>query len=70
MINYYMTNFTIMWDLKRNISEWDDFMPFEKQIYLDLMMGRLEEESKKNNNNKNSLPGEADFEREKIFYEN
>lgn len=65
-----MTNFTIMWDLKRNISEWDNFMPFEKQIYLDLMMGRLEEDSKKNNNNKNSLPGEAEFQKEKNFYEN
>ena len=61
-MNYYTTNFTLMWDLKKDISQWDSFIPFEKQIYLDMIISRLEDDRKnKNNNNVSSIPTEDEF---------
>jgi hypothetical protein len=52
-----------MYDLKKDITQWDNFMPFEKQIYLEMIMQRLESESKNNNKNNNmsSIPTEDEF---------
>lgn len=46
LANYYVTNFTLMYDHNLNSLEWDSIPPFEKQIYIDLLISRLEEKKK------------------------
>lgn len=57
-----MTNFMLMYDFKMNPNEWDQFVPFEKQIYLDLLAKRLEEKNKKNKNGIGDMPMKEEFE--------
>lgn len=59
-MNHYMTNFTLMYDLKKPISEWDNMMPFERQIYLDLIINRMKEENK-GRERTSSIPTEAEY---------
>lgn len=51
-----------MYDFKMNPNEWDQFVPFEKQIYLDLLAKRLEEKNKKNKNGIGDMPMKEEFE--------
>ena len=53
--NYYLTNFSLIYDHKINAIEWDSIIPYEKQIYVQLLIARLEE-----NNKNNILPDYGD----------
>jgi len=48
-MNYYTVNFSLMYDHKLNVHEWDHYYPFEKQIYIDLLIQRLREEKEMRN---------------------
>ena len=48
-MNYYMTNFILMYDHKIDSIKWDNIPSFEKQIYIDILMKRLNEGENNNN---------------------
>jgi len=45
--NYYQTNFALLQHHKYSLTELDDMMPWEREIYLSLLMKYLEEEKEK-----------------------
>ena len=47
MENYYRTNFAMMQHHNYSLSELENMLPWEREIYLGLLMNFLEEEKKK-----------------------
>ena len=47
MFNYYNTNFQLMQHHKYSLTELDDMMPWEREIYIKLLLQHLEEEKMK-----------------------
>ena len=47
LINMYQTNFGLMQHHKYSLTEIENMIPFEREIYVQLLMGYLEEERKK-----------------------
>ena len=45
--NYYKTNFALMQYHKYSLSELVDMMPFEREIYISMLVQHLEEETQK-----------------------
>ena len=45
--NYYNTNFQLMQHHKYSLTELDDMMPWEREIYIKLLLDHLEEERRK-----------------------
>jgi hypothetical protein len=45
--NYYKTNFALMQYHKYSLQELDDMMPFEREIYVSLLVKHLEEEKQR-----------------------
>jgi len=45
--NYFQTNFALMQHHKYSLSELDNMMPWEKQVYIDLLLKFLDEETEK-----------------------
>jgi len=45
--NYYRTNFALMQYHKYSLTELDNLIPWEKEIYIALLKQYLEEEKKK-----------------------
>jgi hypothetical protein len=45
--NYFQTNFALMQHHKYSLTELDNLMPWERQVYIDLLMNYLEEENAK-----------------------
>ena len=45
--NYFQTNFALMQHHKYSLTELDNLMPWERQVYIDLLMSHLEEENEK-----------------------
>jgi len=45
--NYYKTNFALMQYHKYSLEELDDMMPFEREIYISLLVKHLEEEKQR-----------------------
>jgi len=50
-----------MFDRQINPNEWDNFMPFEKTIYIDLLINKLKEENKSNQKQQAPPPTEKEF---------
>ena len=44
LINYYQTNFALMQHHKYSLTELDGMIPWERQIYVDMLIKYLEEE--------------------------
>jgi len=42
--NYYQTNFSLMQHHKYSLTELDNMLPWERQIYIDMLVMHLEEE--------------------------
>ena len=42
--NYYVTNFSLMHYHKYSLTELDNLLPFEKEIYISLLISELEKE--------------------------
>ena len=47
VFNYYNTNFQLMQHHKYSLTELDDMMPWEREIYIKLLVQHLEEEKTK-----------------------
>lgn len=45
--NYFQTNFALMQHHKYSLTELDNLIPWERQVYIDLLMRYLEEENEK-----------------------
>jgi hypothetical protein len=47
LINYYKTNFSLMQHHKYSLSELEDMIPFERDIYIMLLTQHIEKENKR-----------------------
>ena len=47
LVNFYNTNFQMMQHHKYSLSELEDMMPWEREIYISLLMQYLEEEKQR-----------------------
>jgi len=45
--NYYKTNFALMQHHNYSLTELDNMMPWEREVYLGLLMNFLKEEERK-----------------------
>lgn len=45
--NYFQTNFALMQHHKYSLTELDNLIPWERQVYIDLLLKYLEEENEK-----------------------
>lgn len=45
LLNYYKTNFALMQHHKYNLSDLEDMIPFERDIYIMLLSQYIEEEN-------------------------
>lgn len=54
LANLYKTNFSLMQHHKYSLSELEDMMPFERDVYLMLLIQHIEEENKKIQEQQNS----------------
>ena len=45
--NHYTTNFSLMQHHKYSLTELDNMMPFERKIYISMLINYLEEEAEK-----------------------
>lgn len=45
--NHYKTNFALMQYHKYSLQELEDMMPFEREIYISMLVQHLEEETQK-----------------------
>jgi hypothetical protein len=45
LLNYYKTNFALMQHHKYNLSDLEDMIPFERDIYIMLLSQHIEEEN-------------------------
>jgi len=47
LVNYYNTNFQLMQHHKYSLTELDNMMPWEREIYMSLLLQWLEEEAER-----------------------
>ena len=47
LVNYYNTNFQLMQHHKYSLTELDNMMPWEREIYINLLLQWLEEEKER-----------------------
>jgi len=47
LANYFQTNFSLMQHHKYSLSELEEMMPWERQVYIDMLINYLEEENEK-----------------------
>lgn len=47
LVNYYTTLFALVQHHKYSISEVEDLIPYERDIYVDLLMSYLKEEKER-----------------------
>ena len=45
--NYFITNFNMMQHHKYSLTELDNLIPFEKEIYVNLLVSHIKEENEK-----------------------
>ena len=51
--NFYKTNFAMMQHHKYSLTELEDMMPFEREIYITLLAQSIKEESDRQRDNEN-----------------
>ncbi len=47
LANYYTMNFSLMQHHKYSLAELEDMIPFEREIYIKMLVHHLEEEQKR-----------------------
>jgi hypothetical protein len=47
LINFYKTNFTLMHHHKYSLAEFDEMIPWEKQIYVKMLTDHIKEQNDK-----------------------
>ena len=55
--NYYKTNFGLMQHHKFSLTELENMMPFEREIYVGLLLNYIKEEKEKEQARKNKQRG-------------
>ena len=55
--NYYKTNFGLMQHHKYSLTELENMMPFEREIYVGLLLNYIKEEKEKDQARKNKQRG-------------
>ena len=53
LFNYYETNFALMQHHKYSLTELDEMLPWEREIYVGLLINHLEEEERKRKEEEN-----------------
>jgi len=48
LVNFYNTNFQMMQHHKYSLTELEDMIPWEREIYIKLLLNHLEEEAERN----------------------
>ena len=48
LVNFYNTNFQMMQHHKYSLTELEDMIPWEREIYIKLLLNHLEEEAGRN----------------------
>lgn len=52
MFNFYKTNFALMQYHKYSVADLEEMMPFEREIYVSMLVKHLEEEKQRLQSNK------------------
>lgn len=52
LINFYRTNFALMQYHKYTMTELDEQLPFEREVYISMLIKHLEEEKQRNEQRK------------------
>lgn len=47
LVNYYTTMFSLIQHHKYSVTELEDMLPFERDIYVDMLMAYLKEQKEK-----------------------
>ncbi len=56
LMNHYKTNFALMQHHKYSLTELDNMMPWERDVYVNLLLAHLQEEERRMNKQNNSVP--------------
>ena len=56
LMNHYKTNFALMQHHKYSLTELDNMMPWERDVYVNLLLAHLQEEKRRMNKQNNSVP--------------
>ncbi|NBP55000.1 hypothetical protein EBU71_00380 [bacterium] len=52
LVNFYKTNFALMQYHKYTMTELDEQLPFEREVYISMLIKHLEEEKQRNEQRK------------------
>ena len=56
LMNHYKTNFALMQHHKYSLTELENMMPWERDVYVNLLIAHLQEEERRMNKQNNSVP--------------
>ena len=56
LMNHYKTNFALMQHHKYSLTELDNMMPWERDVYVNLLLAHLQVEERRMNKQNNSVP--------------
>ena len=53
--NYYKTNFALMQHHKYSLSDLENMIPWERDVYVNLLMAHIQEEDRRQNQDQNKM---------------
>jgi hypothetical protein len=53
--NYYKTNFALMQHHKYSLSDLENMIPWERDVYVNLLMAHIQEEERRQNQDQNKM---------------
>ena len=53
--NYYKTNFALMQHHKYSLSDLENMIPLERDVYVNLLMAHIQEEERRQNQDQNKM---------------
>lgn len=56
LMNHYKTNFALMQHHKYSLTELENMMPWERDVYVNLLLAHLQEEERRMNKQNGSVP--------------
>ncbi len=56
LMNHYKTNFALMQHHKYSLTELENMMPWERDVYVNLLLAYLQEEERRMNKQNGSVP--------------
>jgi hypothetical protein len=61
-MNYYTMNFTMTFDYNKDLNFFDEIPPFERDIYIDMLIMKMKNKTKEKSNQLASEPRREEFE--------